>query len=80
MLTKKRRVLFAPELLVALTRGRFEVVENAIPASAKVKGYGADAEAGALYITIEDESFEAVEIDMQSQQIPTHSAPVVKLL
>ena len=79
IMTKKRRVLFSPELLISLTRGRFEVVENAIPATAKVKGWGVDADAQAVFITIEDESFEPIEIH-SPQKIPVHTAPVVRSL
>ena len=51
------RVLFAPELLLTLTQGRFEVIENAIPPDARLRGVAYDADRGAVSLMIEHPSF-----------------------
>lgn len=55
------RLLFTPELLAHLIRGRFEVVENAIPEDAQLRGVAYDAERGAVSLMLEHPSFPACE-------------------
>ena len=69
------RILFAPELLVALTRGTFEVVENSVPVDARVRGCTYDPDRGAVTLYVEHDSFAPVE---PGDVIPVAAAPIVR--
>ncbi|HMH81384.1 MAG TPA: hypothetical protein VK531_00830 [Gemmatimonadales bacterium] len=71
------RVLFAPELLISLTRGTFEVVHNGLPADARIRGCTYDAERGAATLYVEHESFADVE---PGAVIPIATAPSVRVV
>jgi hypothetical protein len=69
------RVLIAPELLIALTRGTFEVVENGLPAEARIRGCAYDVERAAVTLYVEHDSFAPVE---PGAMIPIAEAPIVR--
>jgi hypothetical protein len=71
------RVLVAPELLVSLVTGRFEVVENGLPVGVQVRGAGYGSECRALFVVVEHESFAPVSF---GKVIPAAPAPVIRSL
>ena len=71
------RVAFSPEILIGLTRGKFEVVARAAPEGAVVRNCGYDQEIDAVYITIEHPSFAEVE---PGEKILYLEQPQIRLL
>lgn len=67
------RVLFTPELLIGLTRGRYEVVENAILDDAKVVSVGYEPQDRCVEIVVESPS-------LTTEGCDTLPAPVVRRL
>lgn len=71
------RVLFTPELLIGLTRGRFEVIANAIPSDAVLRGVSYDPERAAVSLVVAHPSFPASD---PGDVLPILPAPVVRVL
>lgn len=71
------RVLFDPELLVRLTRGCYEVVENALPVDTRLRGVTYDCDRGAVSLMVEHPSFPAVPA---GGILPILPPPVVRTL
>ncbi len=71
------RVLFSPELLLGLCRGRYEIVDNPVPADARVVSAGWDIERHAVYITVESEALKMVET---FSYVPVLEAPTIRRL
>ena len=76
-MSRVARVLFAPELLLRLTRGKFEVVENPVPATATWKYCAYDVERGAVFLVVEDASFAEV---APGEVIPFLEPPMIHVL
>ena len=74
-MSKVKRVLFTPDLLIRLTRGTFSVVENAIPPTARVRDVHYDVDRGAVSLTVEDESFADVPL---GDVIPIALPPTIR--
>lgn len=71
------RVLFDPELLLRLVRGRYEVVENALPASTQLRGVSYDYERGAVSLMVEHPSFPTI---AAGGILPILPSPIVRPL
>lgn len=54
---KMRRINVAPEILLAFTRGKYEVISNPVPLDAKVVGYGFDRIGNCFYLEVESAEF-----------------------
>lgn len=70
-----RRMLVSPEFLVMLSRGRYEVLENELPADAKVVSAGMDGPD--FFLTVESDEFLLVD---DSETPPRHPSPIIKQL
>lgn len=71
------RMLFAPELLIQLTRGTYEVIANATPAGTQLRGVSYDAERGAVSLMVEHPSFPA---SAPGDLLPILPPPVIRAL
>lgn len=71
------RVLFDPELLLRLTRGRYEIVENALPTNTQLRGVTYDYDRGAVSLMVEHPSFPTV---AAGGILPILQTPVVRVL
>jgi len=70
-----RKVFITSEVFLTVCRGRFEVVENAIPANATKVAAGYSVEDDAFVLYIEHESFDLVP---WYATVPTHPTPIIK--
>lgn len=70
-----RNLYMTPELIANLGSGRFEVIASPVPETARVVGCGYSSDKKALYVTLEDDTFEDINT---AHGIPEHPRPRVR--
>ncbi len=63
-------IRFSPELIVYLTRGRYEIVKNATPDDVRVAGAYFDQHRNSFCVVVESESFPNTPIDVALPELP----------
>jgi len=73
--SRVRRLAFAPELLAHLACGRFEIVSNEVPETARVIGAYYDGGLNCFIVLLHDPSWQSV---VPGNEIPIHPSPVIR--
>jgi len=75
-MSRVARALFAPEVLIRLARGEFEIISNPVPPTARVKYCAYDVDRGAVTLVVEDASFAEVQ---PGEVIPILEPPAIRV-
>ncbi len=64
-------IRFSPELIVYLSRGRYEILKNELPDDARVVGGYFDQHRNSFCVVVESDTFPNTPIDVALPELPT---------